>query len=202
MIMWTIIRAGGIAAYVTLFASVAWGTVATTSVFGKKVAKASSISVHQYLSTASLVFVAVHVVTLIVDTFMRFTVWDALVPMASSYRPGGVAFGIFATYAMVIVMVSSWIKKRIPNNLWRTLHLLAIPALAMSIAHGLAAGSDTGRAWMWWMYVVTGTIVVFLTILRGLTHGLRPQRAARPDHAPAPRPRAMPEPAEESESAA
>ena len=49
MTTWIVLRAAGIGAYVVLFASVAFGLVATSGPFGKRFAKASSISIHQYL---------------------------------------------------------------------------------------------------------------------------------------------------------
>jgi hypothetical protein len=44
------------------------------------------------------------------------------------------------------------------------------------------AGTDTVRPAMWWTYVATGLIVVFLLVVRGLTAGYRPERAPRPEH--------------------
>jgi hypothetical protein len=44
--------------------------------------------------------------------------------------------------------------------------------------HGIFAGSDAARPAMWWTYVATGLILVFLVVLRTLTVGLRPPRRA------------------------
>ena len=48
----------------------------------------------------------------------------------------------------------------------------------MALLHGVFAGTDTVRPWMWWGYVVTGGFVVFLMLTRALTIGLRPERRA------------------------
>jgi DMSO/TMAO reductase YedYZ heme-binding membrane subunit len=76
------------------------------------------------------------------------------------------------------VLVTSWIRKRIGTTWWRRMHLLAVPAFAMSLAHGIFSGTDSARPWMWWVYLVTGSVVVFLVVLRGLTAGYRPVRPA------------------------
>jgi hypothetical protein len=34
---------------------------------------------------------------------------------------------------------------------------------------------------MWWTYVATGLVVLFLVVVRGLTAGYRPPRASSPD---------------------
>ncbi|MBI2237994.1 MAG: hypothetical protein HYU54_05640 [Actinobacteria bacterium] len=103
--------------------------------------------------------------------------------MSATYRPAATAFGVVAMYALVIVMVSSWTKRRTGTKWWRRLHLLAAPTFILSLVHGVFAGTDTVRPWMWWTYVVTGGLVLFLVIVRGLTAGFRPERAPRPAHA-------------------
>jgi cytochrome b561 len=45
------------------------------------------------------------------------------------------------------------------------------------------AGTDSAMPWMWWTYVVTGLIVLFLIVVRALTADYRPERAPRPAHA-------------------
>ena len=49
----------------------------------------------------------------------------------------------------------------------------------LSMLHGLFAGTDSIRPWMFGMYVVTGVTTLFLVIVRGLTYGYRPPREAR-----------------------
>ena len=191
MTTWVILRAAGIGSYVMVFLAVAWGLVATTSLVGSRVSRASATTVHQFLSTTGLVLLGVHIGGLLVDPFMPFDLVEVAIPMASTYRPIPVALGVVAMYAMVAVIVLSWLRKKIGTTWWRRSHLLAVPTFAMSLAHGLLAGTDSQRPAMWWLYLGSGLLVVFLVLVRGLTHGFRPPRAPRPEHAPperAPRP--------------
>jgi sulfoxide reductase heme-binding subunit YedZ len=187
---WIILRAAGIGAYMMLFGSVAWGLIATTSLFGKKVPRATATSVHQFLSMAALVLLGVHIGGLLLDRFLPFHPLDVLVPLHSTFRPVAVALGIAAMYGMVVVLVSSWTKKHVGNAWWRRLHVLAAPAFTMSMLHGIFAGTDTVHPWMLWIYASTGVTVLFLLVLRGLTIGIRPQRAQLPDGVRARRPAA------------
>jgi sulfoxide reductase heme-binding subunit YedZ len=136
---------------------------------------------------------AVHVGLLLVDPFMPFSLADVTIPMASAYRPAAVAFGVVAMYATVFVIVASWMRTRIGTRWWRRTHLLAVPTFILSLVHGVFAGTDTVRPAMWWTYVATGLIVVFLLVVRGLTAGYRPERPARPERAPRPEHVAPPE---------
>jgi sulfoxide reductase heme-binding subunit YedZ len=183
MITWIVLRAAGIGAYLMLFLSVAWGLLATTSLVTKRVAKPTSTLFHQFVATVGLALLGVHLGGLLIDTFVPFGVPDLLVPMASEFRPVATAFGVVAMYLMVAVMVSSWTKRRVGITWWRRLHLLAIPTFILSMVHGVFAGTDTSRPWMWGMYLMTAALTLFLVIVRGLTAGYRPQRAPRPEHA-------------------
>ncbi len=183
MTNWNVLRAAGIGAYVMLFLSVAWGLVSTTAPFGKRVSKQSSALVHQFMATCGLALLGIHMGLLLVDGFMPFSVADLFVPMAAAYRPVATTFGVVAMYALVVVVVTSWLRKPIGTRWWKRAHLLAIPAFTLALLHGILGGTDGARPVMWWTYVVTGLVVVFLVIVRALTVGLRPARRTLPEHA-------------------
>jgi DMSO/TMAO reductase YedYZ heme-binding membrane subunit len=86
-------------------------------------------------------------------------------------------------YAMVVVTVSSWVRKFLPTRLWRDIHLLAIPAFILALLHGVFSGTDTDRPAMLALYVASGLFVLFLVLVRGLTVGFRPPRPSAPDRA-------------------
>ena len=202
MTNWIVLRAAGIGAYLMLFLAVSWGLVATTTPFGRRVSKPSATLVHQFLSTCGLTLVGLHVALLLVDRFLPFTPSDVLVPMHAAYRPLPVAFGVVAMYALVLVIALSWLRKPIGTRWWRRSHLLAVPTFTLTLVHGAFAGTDATRPWMWPMYLATGTIVLFLVLVRGLSAGYRPERAPRPDRsARTPRAAAPVEPASPPEPA-
>jgi predicted ferric reductase len=147
---------------------------------GRSISKATATTVHQFMSTCGLVLAAFHVAGLLVDSFMPFSITDVAIPMAAAYRPFATALGILAMYAVVLVVVTSWLRKRIGTTWWRRTHLLAAPAFSLALLHGVFAGTDAARPWMWWTYVGTGLIVVFLLVVRGLTANHRPARATPP----------------------
>lgn len=179
MTTWIILRAAGVAAYVAFFLSVAWGLVSSTSLVTKRISKPTSTAFHATVACAGLAFMAVHMIGLFVDRFVPFGLYDLVVPLESAYRPLSVAFGIIAMYGMVVVLASSWVRKRLGTVWWRRLHLLAVPMFMLSLLHGLLAGSDSARPWMFAMYMVTGLITLFLVIVRGLTVGYRPTRETK-----------------------
>jgi sulfoxide reductase heme-binding subunit YedZ len=176
MTTWIILRAAGIGAYLMLFLSVMWGLMATAAPLGRRIAKASATTVHQFMATTGLVLLAIHVGGLLLDSFMPFRPKDVLVPGHSSFKAIPVAVGIVAMYMLVFVVIASWMRRALGTTWWRRTHLLAVPTFTLALVHGLFTGTDTVRPWMWWIYLVTGLTVFFLVALRGLTVGFRPQR--------------------------
>ena len=64
-------------------------------------------------------------------------------PFASSWSPGAVAWGIVAFYLLAAVEVTSLLRRRMPNRIWRRVHYASFPLFAAATIHGVTAGSDT-----------------------------------------------------------
>jgi DMSO/TMAO reductase YedYZ heme-binding membrane subunit len=178
MTTWVLLRAAGIGSYLMLFLSVAWGLVATTSIVTKRISKPSANLFHAFVATTGLVLLVVHLGLLLVDGFMPFSLASIALPMASDYRPLAITAGVVAMYAVVTVVVSSWLRRSIGTRWWRRLHVLAVPAFTLALAHGVFAGTDTERPWMFALYAASAHVVVFLVLVRGFTYGYRPPRPA------------------------
>ncbi len=179
--IWLLTRSSGVGAYLMLYLAVAWGLLATTSLVATRVSKRSSTLFHGFVASAGLLVLALHLIGLLLDRFVPFEPLDLLVPYRASYRPFANTLGIVAMYATVVVVASSWVRKQLRPALWRAIHLLAVPAFAMALLHGVLAGSDSARAGMTLLYWVTGCSVLFLVIVRGLTARPRRTQRARPD---------------------
>ena len=189
MMNWILIRAAGIGAYLMLYLAVAWGLAATTTVVSNRVSKQASTLFHQFAASAGLVLLIVHMGLLLIDKFERYSLLDEFIPLHShGTHPIPVTMGVIGMYGVVLVMVTSWLRKPIGTLWWRRLHLTAVPAYTLALAHGVFTGYDTPHTWMWGMYAITGTSVLFLLFVRALTYGYRaprvtPERVARPSSA-------------------
>ena len=63
-------------------------------------------------------------------------------PLASSWRPGAVAWGIAATYLLVAIQLTSWTMQQLPRRLWHSVHLSSFPMFVFATVHGFTAGAD------------------------------------------------------------
>jgi len=174
-VWWWATRSAGIVAWFVIAAAVVWGLLASTKLIRRRGVPAWILDLHRYLGTLTIVFVIVHVGAVWLDSFVNFTPKQLLVPFASTWRPHAVAWGIFATYLLIAIELTSWAMRRLPRKLWHRVHVLSLPMLALATVHGFLAGTDrSNRAFQWAVFLVV-IVVVFLLVVRLLS----PSRSAR-----------------------
>jgi methionine sulfoxide reductase heme-binding subunit len=163
---WFASRASGLVLWLLLGASISWGLAIVARLLRNKVNAAWMLDLHKHLGTLSLVFTGVHLLSLWGDNYVKFGPRELFIPMASPWRPGAVTWGIVAMYLLVIVQVSSWVMKKIPRQLWHTLHMLSVPLFVTGSIHGVLSGADWKNRWAQWGLVVGCTSVVWLGTFR------------------------------------
>jgi len=128
---------------------------------------------HQVLATVFAGLVVLHLITLIYDPYLPFSLNNILVPFNEPYRPFPVDLGVLALYTMVVVLCSTWIRRRIPYRYWRAVHYASFATFGLVTLHGLLAGSDTTETWMRALYAGASAAVGFLIVMRVLTQPRR-----------------------------
>lgn len=166
---WILARATGLTAYVLLTTSMLAGLTVKSRPFGRAVKAASVVDTHRFLSMLAIGAVAVHALTLVLDSTIHIGLGALLVPGTSAYRPAAVGFGVVAAELMVLVTISFSLRKRIGQRMWRRLHWFTYGIFALATAHGLAAGSDTARPWVFGIYLGAVFAVATATAWRALT---------------------------------
>jgi predicted ferric reductase len=151
-LMWYVTRTCALAAYVLLTASVALGMLQSIARRSGEHLSWLADELHQFLATLAGVLIAAHVVTLVLDDYLPFSVANIVLPLAEPYRAFPVSLGVFALYGMALLLFSSWLRRRIPYRLWRGIHYVSFLTISLVTAHGLLAGSDTGELWMRGVY--------------------------------------------------
>ena len=181
---WWISRATGIVAWAVLTLSVIWGLSLTTRLLGKFPKPAWMLDLHRHFAALATILVGVHVGSLMLDGYARFSLGDILIPMHTPWKPGPVAWGVVGLYLLLAVQGTSLAKKRMPLKVWRALHFLSYPLWAVATAHFITAGTDAYS--QPFAYVVIGTTVIISALTLGRVLSPRPARTP----AVAPRPSA------------
>jgi DMSO/TMAO reductase YedYZ heme-binding membrane subunit len=176
---WYVTRATGLVAWALLAASVLWGLFVNNKTLARSTPPAWVLDLHRHLGGLAVVFVAVHVAVLPLDSYTHWTVADLLVPMSSAWHPIPVAFGIVGAYLLLAVEISSLLGRRVPRAWWRRIHMLSFPLYVLASVHLFAAGTDSGTSLVLWCVVVTSTLVAFLTAVRALAAAKPRAQSAR-----------------------
>ena len=172
---WHMARASGLVAWALCTASVVWGRLRSTTLRGRRPAPSWLLDLHRFLGGLATVFVGVHVVALVADSYVSFGPAELLIPMASAWKPGPVAWGVVALYLLVAVEVTSLARKRLPVKLWRATHMASFPLWAFATVHTLTAGTDAGHPAVVLLSIASLGGVLFATVVRFLS----PRSAAR-----------------------
>jgi predicted ferric reductase len=162
---WYITRSAGITAYMLLWLSTALGLAIPTRLFGRLLNGNFIYDFHEYISLLSLGFMALHVLILLADQYMRFTVVQILFPFLSPYKPFWVGIGVIGFYLVVIATVAFYARKRLGNKTFKFLHAASLLGYLGATAHGFFAGTDSSLIFAQLMYSGSFLVVVFLTVM-------------------------------------
>ena len=179
-LFWYTARAAGIVAWALLAASVVWGLWLSGRVRPFGVRPAWVLDLHRFLGGLATIFVGVHVLAILADSYTSFGLSDVLVPFASSWHPLAVAWGVVGLYLMLAVELTSLARKHLPNRIWRAIHMSAFPLYAFATIHYLAAGTDATNPMSLAAIVVATGCIVALTIRRVSEMRARTARRATP----------------------
>jgi methionine sulfoxide reductase heme-binding subunit len=122
---------------------------------------------HEALSLATIVALVVHAVSLLGDSFMHPSVADIAIPFVSGYQRLWTTTGIVAGWALIVLGLSYYLRGRIGQRRWRSLHRFTAIAWFLSLVHSFGEGTDAGKAWF---ILTTAIVVVPAVVLLAIRH--------------------------------
>lgn len=174
--IWFLVRASGLIAAGSLIILILSGIGSVTGHSFKFLDPITTWATHRALGIAFVISTFVHVIGLLFDKYVHFSVIDILVPFWSSYKPTElfginvgslyVTLGILAFYGSIIILVTSlkWIDKQ-PKK-WKMIHILSYFVIASVFVHGLTIGTDLQAGKLRALWVVIGIILIIAIIAR------------------------------------
>ena len=163
---WYVARSGGIVAWALLGASVLWGLALSTKVTNGKPRPNWILDMHRFLGGMALLFTGIHVISLMLDSYVHFGLSEVLVPLASAWHPVAVAWGVIGLYLLLAVELTSLARKKIPKRLWRMTHFLSFPLFLSTTVHALTAGTDRSTMLLRSGVIIVSAAVTCLTFVR------------------------------------
>jgi ferredoxin-NADP reductase/DMSO/TMAO reductase YedYZ heme-binding membrane subunit len=178
-IWWYVTRASAVIAWVLMTLAVVWGILLSTRVLRNSDNPAWLQDLHKYLGGSSIVMVALHMVSLMLDGWLSFRLDELFVPFATDYKPIAVSLGIIAFYLLIAVQGTSLLIKKLPRRGWKAIHYSSYAALALVSFHAAFSGTDVGASW----YRVVSIALIMLALVAVLLRILvrrKPESAVRP----------------------
>ena len=124
-ILWYTSRAAGIVTFVLLTIVMVFGIMTATRVGNDQVPRFAVAELHRRLSLLAAVFVALHVLTTAIDSYVPTGFLSIILPGASSYKTIWVAFGTVAIDLMIAVIATSLLRQHLSHDAWRAIHWLS-----------------------------------------------------------------------------
>lgn len=175
---WYIIRVSGLLGVGLMGLLMLSGIGQVTGLTYRFIEPLKAWAIHKALALGLVAVIAVHVLTLLVDSYMPFSLKQILVPFASSYTnkttilgvslgSWGITLGILAMYGLIIVVASSlgWIDSK--KKAWHWLHYLSYFIMGAALVHALGVGTEF-KDGSWRLLLLAGVVVVGIGVISRL----------------------------------
>jgi methionine sulfoxide reductase heme-binding subunit len=125
-------------------------------------------SLHRNVSLLAMAFLALHVLTSVLDSFAPISLLDAFIPFAGAYRPLWLGLGALALDLLLAVTLTSLLRQRLGYASWRAVHWLTYASWPVALLHGFGTGSDVASAWLLALSIACAAIVLLAVLTRAL----------------------------------
>jgi predicted ferric reductase len=179
-VYWYLTRSTGAVALVLLTAAVALGVADVRRWSTPRWPRFLVDSLHRNVSLLAVVFLGLHILTSVLDSFTSISLLDAVVPFAGSYRPFWLGLGAIASDLLLAVAITSLLRRRLGYASWRAIHWLAYASWPVALLHGFGTGSDVKSTWLLTLSVACLVVVlaaVLVRVIDGWPENLRTRSA-------------------------
>ena len=142
--LWVLARVAALSSYASLALAVLTGVALRTAVLDWLGPNRALRSLHEYTTVLWIPLAVVHVGALVLDATARVSVVDVFVPFLAPYGTLAIGLGTVSLDVLLVVAVTSLVKRRIRTDVWRWIHRAAYAAFAMVFLHALLGGTDFG----------------------------------------------------------
>jgi len=169
---WYASRATGIVALLLLTVVLVLGVLVNRQGRLPGLPRFAVTDIHRNLSLLSVAFIAVHIGTAVLDTYVHIPLLSAVVPFTSGYERLWLGLGAISVDLMVAMIVTSLLRGRLNRILWRAVHLLAYASWPVAFAHSLGSSTDLQQGWLLVLAIACAAVVAAAVAFR-LAHAAR-----------------------------
>jgi methionine sulfoxide reductase heme-binding subunit len=146
-------------------------------------------SLHRNLSLLATIFVVVHVLTAVLDTYVQIPLLASVVPFTSGYERLWLGLGAISFDLMLAIIVTSLLRRHLSRNAWRAVHLTAYLSWPVAFVHSVYASKDMQQGPLLYLGLACALLLVAAVVYRLVNAARKVPRAARvatimADHSP------------------
>jgi methionine sulfoxide reductase heme-binding subunit len=175
---WYASRATGIVALLLLTAVLVLGILVNRQGRLPGLPRFAVTSLHRNISLLAVAFIAVHVLTAVLDTYVSIPLLSGVIPFASGYERLWLGLGAISFDLMLAMVITSLVRGRLNRTLWRAIHLLAYLCWPVAFAHSIGSSRDLQHGKLLGVAVICALVVVAAALWR-LAHAARQVPRAR-----------------------
>lgn len=168
-LLWITSRAAGTTAMVLASISVGYGLAMAGRVL--KGAGADRRNIHQTLSLAVMLAIAMLGPALLGDRFLHPTLLDVTVPFVFAYKTIPTSLGIVGGWALTFLGLSYYWRGRIGVRRWKAIHRFTLLAWLGALVHSFAEGTDSGQLWFVALILISAAPALALLVARLASRG-------------------------------
>ncbi len=141
-VLWYASRATGVVALLLLTAVMLLGLLVTRQGRLPGLPRFAVSGLHRNLSLLAVAFVALHVLSAVLDGYVKIPVIAAVVPLSSSYERLWLGLGAVSLDLMLAAIVTSLLRRHLSRRAWRAVHLTAYLSWPVAWFHSVFASAD------------------------------------------------------------
>lgn len=163
---WYLTRSTGAVALLLLTAAIVLGVVDVRRWSTPRWPRFVVDALHRNVALLAMVFLCLHILTSVLDSFAPISLIDAVLPFTGSYRPFWLGLGAIAFDLLIAVTLTSLLRQRMGYASWRAIHWLTYASWPIALLHGFGTGSDVTDTWLLALSVACLLAVLAAVVVR------------------------------------
>lgn len=140
--LWVLARVAGLSSYASLAIALVTGIALRTAVLDWLGSNRALRGLHEYTTVLWIPLAIVHLLALLLDSTARIGWLDLVVPFHSAYGTLAIGLGAISVDLLIVITITSFMKRRMGKQLWLWIHRLAYVAFAAVFLHAVLSGTD------------------------------------------------------------
>lgn len=163
---WYLMRGSGVVTLILLTGVVVLGIATSNRAQLGRLPRFVTLGLHRSISLLSIVFLAIHVVTAIVDPYASVRLVQIVLPFPVGPYPLWLGLGALSLDILAAVIATSLLRERLSPRLWKNVHWLAYASWPLAFTHSIGIGTDSSSAWFLGVAVTCAAAIGATTMWR------------------------------------